>query len=73
MNKIEEILHTTYEMKTRGPRLGTKGKTPVHITISVEPATSYVTNTPEGTPTFSRRGEIGHGSNKGQTTRGTRS
>jgi hypothetical protein len=26
VEKIEEILHTTYERKTRGPREGTKGK-----------------------------------------------
>jgi hypothetical protein len=29
MEKIEEILHATYERKTRGPRAGTKGKIPI--------------------------------------------
>jgi hypothetical protein len=52
MEKIEEILHATYERKTRGPREGTEGITPIHISVSVEPINPCVTNTPERTPPF---------------------
>jgi hypothetical protein len=50
VEKIEEILCTTYERKTRGPRVGTKGKNPIHVSVSVEPITPCATNTPERTP-----------------------
>jgi hypothetical protein len=61
MEKIEEILHVTYEKKKIGPGSGTEGETPVQITISVEPTTPCVTHTPEGKKNFrqaifSRRG-----------------
>jgi hypothetical protein len=52
VEKIEEILHATYERKTRGPGSGTKGIAPIHITFSVEPTTPCVTNTPKRTPAF---------------------
>jgi hypothetical protein len=76
VESIEEILHTTYERKMRGLGSGTESRTPVQITVSVEPTTPCATNTPEGTPyftqpNFSRRGETGQGSNRGQPTRGT--
>jgi hypothetical protein len=35
MEKIEEILCVKYERKMRGPRIGTKGNTPIHISVSV--------------------------------------
>jgi hypothetical protein len=50
MEKIEEILHKKYERKTRGSGSGTKRRTPVKITVTVEPTTPCVTNTPERTP-----------------------
>jgi hypothetical protein len=50
MEEIEEILCATYERKTRGPRVGTKGRTPIHV--SVEPITPCATNTPKRTPPF---------------------
>jgi hypothetical protein len=49
MEKIEEILHATYERKTFGPREGTKGITPIHVSVSVEPITPCATSTPERT------------------------
>jgi hypothetical protein len=49
---IEEILCTIYERKTGGPKEGTEGRTPIQITVSVEPTTPCATNTPERTPTF---------------------
>jgi hypothetical protein len=52
MEHIEEILHVTYERKTRGPREGTEGRNPIHINASVEPINPCVTNTPERTPPF---------------------
>jgi hypothetical protein len=39
VEKIEEILCATYERKTGGLRVGTKGRTPIHITFSVGPTT----------------------------------
>jgi hypothetical protein len=47
MEKIEEILCATYERKIRGRRVGTEGRTPIHITVSVEPTTPCATNTQE--------------------------
>jgi hypothetical protein len=78
VEKIEEILHATYERKTRGPRVGTKGRTPIHVSVSVEPITPCVTNTPERTPpfrqlNFSGRKTTGSTSNQGATTGGASS
>jgi hypothetical protein len=52
MEKIEEILRTTYERKTRGPRMGREGNNPIHINVSVEPINPCVNNTPKRTPLF---------------------
>ena len=52
VEKIEEILHETYERKTRGPRMGGEGNHPIHIIVSVKPINQCVTNTPKGTPPF---------------------
>jgi hypothetical protein len=52
VEKIEEIFLTTYERKTRGPRMGREGKNHVHINVSVEPINPCVTNTPKITPSF---------------------
>jgi hypothetical protein len=52
VEKIEEILCATYERKTRGPGPGIERITLVQITVSVEPTTPCVINTPEITPTF---------------------
>ena len=52
VEKIEEILHTTYERKMRGPRAGREGNNPIHVNVSVEPMNPCVTNTPKRTPPF---------------------
>jgi hypothetical protein len=52
MEKIEEILCTTYERKIGGPRVGTKGRNIIHVIVSVEPITPCATNTPIRTPPF---------------------
>jgi hypothetical protein len=52
VEQIEEIMHATYERKTRCPREGTEGNTPIHISVSVEPINPCVTNTPIRTPPF---------------------
>jgi hypothetical protein len=52
VEKIEEILHVTYERRKRGPREGIKGKNPIHISVSVEPINPCATNTLERTPPF---------------------
>jgi hypothetical protein len=52
MENIEEILHTTYERKKRGSRVGIKGKNPIHVSVSVEPIILCATNTPQRTPPF---------------------
>ena len=52
VDKIEEILHATYERKTRGPRMGREGNNPIHINVSVEPINPCATNTPKRTPQF---------------------
>jgi hypothetical protein len=52
VEKIEEILHVTYERKTRGLRVGIEGNTPIHISVSVEPINPCATNTPRRTPPF---------------------
>jgi hypothetical protein len=50
--QIEEILHMTYERNMRGPRVEVEGKTPIHISVSVEPINPCVTNIPRRTPPF---------------------
>jgi hypothetical protein len=52
MNHIEEILHSTYGRKTRGPREGIKGNNPIHINVTLEPINPCATNTPRRTPRF---------------------
>jgi hypothetical protein len=52
VEQIEEILRTTYERKTRGPRTRREGNNPIHINVSVEPINPYATNTPKRTPPF---------------------
>jgi hypothetical protein len=49
---IEEILHATYEHKTRGPRMGGEESHLFHINVSVEPINPCVTNTLKRTPPF---------------------
>jgi hypothetical protein len=46
VEQIEEILQKKYEMKARGPGEGTKGRTPIHVSVSVEPLNLCVANTP---------------------------
>jgi hypothetical protein len=45
VEKIEEILRTTYERKMRGPRMGGEGSHPIHINVSVKPINPCETNT----------------------------
>ena len=52
VEKIEEILRATYEIKTRVSRAGREGINPIHINVSVEPINSCATNTPKRTPSF---------------------
>jgi hypothetical protein len=52
VEKVEEILCTTYERKTRGPRIGGEDRHPFHINVSVEPINPCVTNTKKRTPPF---------------------
>jgi hypothetical protein len=52
MENIEEILHATYERKTRGTRLEIEGNTPIHISVSVEPINPCATNEPRRIPPF---------------------
>jgi hypothetical protein len=52
VDNIEEILHTTYERKMRGPRVGREGINPIHINVSVEHINPCTTNTPERKPPF---------------------
>jgi hypothetical protein len=75
MEKIEEILHATYERKTRGPRARIEGINPIHVNVSVKPINPCATNTPIGTstfrqPSFERRRTIGSTSTQGTTTGG---
>jgi len=72
---IEEILCVTYERKTRGPRVGTEGRNPIHISVSVEPISPCATNTLEITPpfwqpNFSGRNATGSTSTQGSKTGG---
>jgi hypothetical protein len=78
VEQIEEILHMTYERKTRGPRVGIEGNTPIHISVSVEPINPCATNTPRRTPpfrqpNFGRRKTTGSTSTQGTTTGGASS
>jgi hypothetical protein len=52
VENIEEIFRTTYERKTNGSRVGTEGRTPIHVSVSVEPIYPCVTNTAIRTPSF---------------------
>jgi hypothetical protein len=78
MEQIEEILCTTYERNTRGPRTGREGNNPIHINVNVEPINPCATNTTKRTPSFrqpdfGRRMTIGRTSTQGTTTRGASS
>jgi hypothetical protein len=78
VEKIEEILHTTYERKTRGPRVGREGSNPIHINFSVEPINPCVTNTPKRIPPFKQlkfrnSRTMGSTSTQGTTTGGSSS
>jgi hypothetical protein len=78
VEKIEEILHATYERKMRGPRVGIEGNNPIHINVSVEPINPCATNTPKRTPpfrqpNFGRRKTTGSTSTQGTTTGGASS
>ena len=48
VEQIQEILHATYERKTRGPRTGEEGIHPIHINVSVEPINPCATNIHQG-------------------------
>jgi hypothetical protein len=72
VENIEEILHATYERKTRGPREAIEGNTPIHISVSVEPINPCATNTPRRTPPF-RQHNLGRRKTEGSTsTQGTK-
>jgi hypothetical protein len=78
MEQIEEILHATYERKTRGPRMGREGSDPIHINVCVEHINPCATNTLKKTPSFrqpnfGRRKIAGSTSTQGTTTRGASS
>jgi hypothetical protein len=66
VEKIEKILHMTYERKKRGPREGIEGHTPIHICVSVEPINPCETNTPIRTPLF-RQSNFGRRKTVGST------
>ena len=75
MEQIEEIMRVKYERKTRGPRAGIEGNTPIHISVSVEPINQCATNTPRRTPplrqpNFGRRKTTGSTYTQGTTTGG---
>jgi hypothetical protein len=63
VENIEEIMHETYERKTRGLGSGIEGRTLIHITVNVEPTTPCATNTPERTPSFRKHNFSGRKSN----------
>jgi hypothetical protein len=78
VDKIEEILCTTYERKTRGPIMGREGNNTIHINVSVEPINPCATNTPKRTPLFRkpnfwRRKIVGTTSTQGTRTGGASS
>jgi hypothetical protein len=71
MEQIEEILHATYERKTRGPRMVVEGNRPLHINFSVEPINPCVTNTPKRTPPFRQSKFGGSSTTRSTSTTGT--
>jgi hypothetical protein len=78
VEKTDEIIRTTYERKTRGPRVGIEGNTPIHISVSVETINPCATNTPRRTPPFRQlnsriRKTIGSTSTQGTITGGASS
>jgi hypothetical protein len=78
VENIEDILSANYERNTRGPRAGTKGNTPLYISVNVKPINPCVTNTPIITPPFRQlifRGRKTSGStfSQGETTGGASS
>jgi hypothetical protein len=52
VEKIEKIMCATYERKIDGPRAGIEGRTPIHVSVSVELINPCATNTPIRTPPF---------------------
>jgi hypothetical protein len=72
VDKIEEILHATYERKTRGPRAGREGNNPIHINVSVEPINPCATNTPKRTPPFRQPNFGRRKTTRNTSTRGTK-
>jgi hypothetical protein len=52
VEKIEEIMHATYERKMRCPRAGIEGNNYIHINVSGEPMNPCTTNKPKRTPPF---------------------
>jgi hypothetical protein len=78
MENIEEILCTTYERKIGGLRERTGGRTPIHVSVNVEPITPCATNTPKRTPpfrqpNFSGRKTVGSTSKQGAANGGASS
>jgi hypothetical protein len=76
--RLRKSCMQTYERKIGGPRAGTEGKTPIHVSVSVEPITPCATSTPERTPpfrqpNFSGRKTTGNTSKQGATTGGASS
>jgi hypothetical protein len=71
VEQIEEILCATYERKTGGPRERIEGRTPIHVSISVEPITPCVTNTPERKPPFRKPNFSGRNLAGGTSKQGT--
>ena len=70
MEKIEEILRATYEMNIGGPRVGTEGRTPIQVSVSVEPITPCATSTPEITPPFRQLNFSGRKTTRNTYTKG---
>jgi len=52
MENIEEMLCETYERNARGPRVGSEGRTPIHVNVSMELVTPCATSIPKITPPF---------------------
>jgi hypothetical protein len=78
MQKIEEILRSTYERNICGPRKRAEGITSIHFSVSVESITPCATNTQERTPpfrqpNFSRRKTTRVTSKQGEATGGAMS
>jgi hypothetical protein len=70
MEKIEEILHATYERNTRGPRVETGGRNLIHISDNVEPINPCTTNTLERTPLFRQLNFSGRNATRSTSTQG---